>query len=319
MNYYGLLIAVCLATLFLAAAAGAVMSAAAEGLLVRASRRGGWTPQTRARALFVCRMAPLVAGVAVTFAWILPAFLALEPARTAERIGIRLAVLATLGGLAVVFAIARVALLWWRSAKLARRWMSEAVPLHATAACTGHSIYEVASAGGLVATAGVLRPRVFVSAEVVRALSEAELAAAIAHEAGHISGADNLKRLLLRAATLRRSAAERLWIDSSEMAADDAALTRGAPAIELASALVKVARLKRAAMCEQYAISSLVPAGMDTALARRVRRLTESTGRAHARSRRFGALWVVVAMAIVAMALQPAVLQVAHELIERLV
>ncbi len=96
----------------------------------------------------------------------------------------------------------------------------------------------------------MLRPRLFVASQVFGALTPEELAAALAHERGHVEGHDNLKRALLQAgedallhAPLGRSL-RRAWQSESEMAADEFAAAAGpAAALDLASAIVKISKL----------------------------------------------------------------------------
>ena len=94
-------------------------------------------------------------------------------------------------------------------------------------------------------TAGLLRPVVYVSAELAEWLSEAELRAVLAHEGAHVARRDPLRLSVLRffACTLfwipalRRLAAD--VADEAEVQADDAA-AREHP-LELASAILSVA------------------------------------------------------------------------------
>ena len=97
-----------------------------------------------------------------------------------------------------------------------------------------------------MALVGIVRPRLFVAAQVVEALTPVELQAVLAHETGHLEARDNLKRMALRfLPTLgwRRLAAslEERWEAAAEAEAD----RRTGPdsALDLASALLKVARL----------------------------------------------------------------------------
>jgi Zn-dependent protease with chaperone function len=94
-------------------------------------------------------------------------------------------------------------------------------------------------------TAGLLRPVVYVSAELAEWLSDAELRAVLAHEGAHVARRDPLRLSVLRffACTLfwipalRRLAAD--VADEAEVQADDAA-ARDHP-LELASAILSVA------------------------------------------------------------------------------
>jgi Zn-dependent protease with chaperone function len=94
-------------------------------------------------------------------------------------------------------------------------------------------------------TAGLLRPLVYVSAELAEWLSDAELRAVLAHEGAHVARRDPLRLSVLRffacmlfwIPALRRLAAD--VADEAEVQADDAA-AREHP-LELASAILNVA------------------------------------------------------------------------------
>jgi hypothetical protein len=95
---------------------------------------------------------------------------------------------------------------------------------------------------------GFFRAKVFISSVVLEMLTPGELAAALAHEMAHVSFSDNLKQMLFGICTpprwLEIESEKAAWVSASELAADDAALDRGASALDLAGALVKMARLK---------------------------------------------------------------------------
>ncbi|MFN2578570.1 MAG: M48 family metalloprotease, partial [Pyrinomonadaceae bacterium] len=79
----------------------------------------------------------------------------------------------------------------------------------------------------IIAIVGTFRPRLFIAREVLLSLNQEELAAAIAHECGHLSARDNLKRTLLRICrdTLLLvpfgRAVDRAWAECAESAADE--------------------------------------------------------------------------------------------------
>ncbi|MEO6392138.1 MAG: M56 family metallopeptidase, partial [Pyrinomonadaceae bacterium] len=102
----------------------------------------------------------------------------------------------------------------------------------------------------LIAVVGILRPRMFVAVKVLDHLDPAELAAAIAHEQGHLLAADNFKRVVIdfcAAFAWWMPGLNRLrtrWAEAAELAADEyAAAGSSAKPLNLASALVKLARL----------------------------------------------------------------------------
>jgi hypothetical protein len=104
---------------------------------------------------------------------------------------------------------------------------------------------------GLACTVGLLRPRVFVDPEVAASLDESELRAVVEHERAHASHRDPLRIWLgqivtdlqwpLPAATVRWHA----WRRELELRRDDDARAAGVQGADLASAILKVARLSR--------------------------------------------------------------------------
>jgi Zn-dependent protease with chaperone function len=90
----------------------------------------------------------------------------------------------------------------------------------------------------------------FIASHVLETLSDEELAAAIAHEYGHLAAQDNFKRSVMR---ISRAALliipcgrwlDRTWSEASESAADEYAAQRSSQvALDLASALVRIARM----------------------------------------------------------------------------
>ncbi len=75
-------------------------------------------------------------------------------------------------------------------------------------------------------------------------LTASELQTALQHEVAHVRRRDNLKKLLLRFVAFPGMAAlEAAWLEATEMAADDAAVSNAAEALDLAAALLKLSRL----------------------------------------------------------------------------
>jgi hypothetical protein len=102
--------------------------------------------------------------------------------------------------------------------------------------------------GPLALTVGVLRPRVYLSARLLDALSPAELAAVLGHEQTHCRRRDALRLLAaellsgLHLPLVRRHLLADLNL-ATERACDEAAARGGAGRLGVASALLKVARL----------------------------------------------------------------------------
>jgi len=138
----------------------------------------------------------------------------------------------------------------------------------------------------VVAVVGSLRPRLFIARTVIETLSQEELTAALAHETGHMIARDNLKRGLLRACrdVLTLLPCGRFldghWSEAAEAAADEYAASAGkGVALDLAAALVKIARLVPAGATPIVPAGALLIGNNIGAIAWRVHRLTELAGR----------------------------------------
>jgi beta-lactamase regulating signal transducer with metallopeptidase domain len=133
------------------------------------------------------------------------------------------------------------------TANLTADWLRQCKPIQ----IEGIDIetYQIEHAFPLIGIVGFLRPRVFVASQVFEFLTPDEIAAAVAHENGHLAARDNLKRGLMQACsdTLliipSGRSLDKAWSEASEEAADENAARQGnRVALDLASALVKIAR-----------------------------------------------------------------------------
>lgn len=242
------LLCICL-TLSALLAVNALASALAcvvwRALAPRVRGRGAGS---RARLLFALRVSPPAAAAALAFALIIPSYLLYEPHDSGEEAGVKLLAIACVSAAGVLLAAWRVARTWAATRRITRDWMRHAEPFEVEGARV--PAFSIRHSFPVIAVIGVLRPRLFVAAQVFDALTPEELAAALAHERGHVEGRDNLKRALLQAgedallrAPLGRSL-RREWQRESEMAADEYAAAAGAEAaLDLASAIVKISKL----------------------------------------------------------------------------
>jgi Zn-dependent protease with chaperone function len=262
-------------------------------------------------ALYGLRVAPLVAATAIVGLLVIPSFLYLEPLETGESLSVTALGFAFGGIVVLVAGTVSVLLACWRTARF-------------VAACTtaggvqkprlDSAAIEISGPAPILAVAGAYQPKVLVSRELRRLLAPGEMQAAIQHELAHINRHDNLKKLVLRFARFPFLAGlELTWLNAAELAADDAAATSEAAAIDLASALLKVAgksnvRLPDLAM-------SLAPEG-DSALRVRVERLL-SWKPGSGRQSSFSNLWkpAVLAVLLFAISYSP-LLRHVHELTE---
>jgi hypothetical protein len=274
------LLCICLVLAVMFAVLALATLACAPLLKLLAGRVHRLRPGTASHLLFIVRALPLVLGITASLGLALPAFLEFEPYSTREMPGPVLWLLAGLG-FCIVLAIA-----WrcWRilrlTLRLQRSWLKNARPLGIDLG--GIPVFCVHDSASLVAVAGIFVSRIFVSQDVVAALNQAELKAALSHELAHIDTGDNLRQLVLKVTRapefLRsRSNIDSLWASMSELAADERALARGASPLDLSSALVKVGRLTFQRRPALLAASHLVDGCGSATLARagRLRDLLE--------------------------------------------
>jgi beta-lactamase regulating signal transducer with metallopeptidase domain len=287
----------------------AMATAAVRVFAERVLRRAGAMPASRAaRFLFAVRMLPMVVGIFCVAALCVPSYLRFEPEAAGEEAGAVALIAAGFGLALIVFAIGRALRAVWQTSSAIRRWEATGV-----AKMVGDTrVIEVAGAGRLVALVGVARPRLIVSKDAAAVLDREQLDAAIRHEMGHASAFDNWKRLaILLAPGFFLSKIERAWKQFAEWAADDRA---GRP-LELAEALVRVARLNPGARPPALS-TSLLRESED--LAARVERLLSD--REPLALRRISpwriALGAVVVIGL--MAIGPVTLEWVHGILERL-
>ncbi|HJW99986.1 MAG TPA: M56 family metallopeptidase [Terriglobales bacterium] len=236
---------------------------AAAWRLVR--KRAAWN----AGMLYVLRIAPVGVAIGVVGVLVIPSFLYLEPFGTGESFGLPALTLA-FGGIAVVAAgIASMLFASWRTARFVAACQKIG---HIEVTGSRMLAIEIAAATPILVIAGAYEPRLLISEELRRILEVGEMQAAIQHELAHITRRDNLKKLVLRAIRFPfLSGVERDWVQAAEIAADEAAVSNESTALDLASALIKVASQSHTALLPDIAMS-LVPYE-ESALRLRVERL----------------------------------------------
>jgi beta-lactamase regulating signal transducer with metallopeptidase domain len=198
-----------------------------------------------ADVLFALRMFPLVVATGVTLALAVPSFLLLEPRAVEEPMGVVLVVLG-LGGVMVVLAgmwnAAAALVRAWRTVE---RWSSEGrVGSRDVDFRDSVAVRRISWAAPPLTAAGILRASVWLSRAAEFVLTERELETALRHEVVHVRRRDNLRKLLLRlVASPGMAQLECAWREATEMAADDAAVSSAAEALDLAAAVIKLSRL----------------------------------------------------------------------------
>jgi Zn-dependent protease with chaperone function len=324
--FYELAVFLCLAVLFIVMAGTSLVSAAALWAATRSSRL--LAPISRANLLFALRVLPLFLAVLFTVGFALPAFLRFEPRSSGEAMSWHLPVLAALGAVALSAIVVRALTVLRATSRAQRQWLAnarlmklEGVPL---------PIYCMDAPSPLLAVTGIFRPRIFVARAVAEVLSSKELSAAIAHEMAHVTALDNLKQFVLKISRPPRwlkifSKSDAVWLNASEMAADEGALAKGASSLELSSALVKVGRMSRQVSVNSLvAASHLLPVTAESSLAMRVTHLQdllENDRQPIARRSTGGAFWIgsFAAVALAYLVCMNAILPWMHEALEFLV
>lgn len=146
-------------------------------------------------------------------------------------------------GLAVVTVAGDVPRRLWQARGVARALEALATPAPAAGAW-----HVVDMEGPLALTAGVIRPRIYLSSRLVDTLSPAELAAVVGHEQAHRRRRDTLRQLAAEMLTrlhlppIRRRLLADLAL-ASERACDEEAALASSGRLCVAGTLLKVARL----------------------------------------------------------------------------
>lgn len=275
-------ICVSLAALFALTFCG---SAAAAGFW-RASApfTRGWSARSRSRALFALSVMPIAVAASAVTGYVVPAYLVHEPRDTDEEVGVLIFAAACLSCTGLLLCAKRVAATWLATRGLRRKWMRGAVPV----ALPGVSFpaYRIRHEFPVVAVLGAFRPKLFIAEQLFRELSPEELRAACAHERGHLAAGDNLKhatmRVLQEAVPLFNVGASLTgaWRVEAEAAADEFAAAEGPrSALDLASAILKIARLApEGATPTRVAAAAAHLLGEEGGVAERVRRLLQLAG-----------------------------------------
>jgi Zn-dependent protease with chaperone function len=324
-----LLLALLLAINATATMAAAGLSRLGKRLLWRSSAR------TRAEILFVMRIGPPVISIVALSAFMIPSYLIYEPHKTEEFVSWKLGTLAALSAVGVALAIWRGVRSWLATRSLLKQWLATSTPIQLDAIAV--PTFVVQHSFPIIAVVGALRPRLFIAHQVLDSLSQEELAAAIAHECGHLAAHDNFKRSVMR---ISRAALllipcgrslDRAWSAASESAADEHAAERSSlVALNLASALVRIAKMipKGQQQIMPASVSAFLSDDEDTPRVKlRVRRLVELAGAdprqlgSSAPLFRFMPWFVLTALVITGVSIEsrPQVLAAVHTFLEQVV
>jgi beta-lactamase regulating signal transducer with metallopeptidase domain len=207
--------------------------------------------------LFTLRLFPLVSATIVTAVLTVPSFLLFEPRGIDEPVG-EIPLALTLCGVALgIFGIVNAGLAMSKASRAISGWARDAQPIETGSIEIGPIeaesmrikrepvlVLRIAQSAPAMIAAGIAHPMVLVSGAAESQLSIRELRSALKHEVAHVRRRDNLKKLVLRFVVFPGMAAlESAWLEATEMAADDAAVSNAGEALDLAAALIKLSRL----------------------------------------------------------------------------
>lgn len=300
------------------------------GLLLRAMRHAvlgvaaQLRPRTATRFLLAVRLFPSAFGVLIVAGLCVPSYLSLEPVADAEDVGLWCLAAAVLGTAVWITSISRAVRSIIKSIQqehyFKRAGIIKSLP------GTDSPAVVIDGRDPVFALAGIVRPCLFVSRQVVSVLSDDQLSSAMRHEEAHKTSRDNLKRLLIVLApdilpfVRGLQSIERGWAKFTEWAADDEAV-EGNPqrSVSLATAIVQVARLGGSTQPMPFMASLL---GADQDLAERVDRLLAIKTPAGAPRRgvlTLGASGIAVLFGAASwLVAQPATLSGVHRLLEQM-
>lgn len=221
---------------------------AAAGWRVLEGPANRWSARMRARIVFALRVGPPALALFTVIGLVIPAYLVHEPHSTDEVVSSKLGALAFISALGVGLALWRGLKSWLATRRLLRQWLEGAEPIRI--AGVNIPAFRIEHPFPIIAVVGSIRPRLFVATRVLESLSEEEMQAAIAHESGHLEARDNLRRILVRACRDMLTiipcgrSLDHAWTENAEAAADECAASHGSVvALNLASALIEIARM----------------------------------------------------------------------------
>jgi Zn-dependent protease with chaperone function len=191
--------------------------------------------------LFALRMFPLVSAAVITAAFTVPSFLLLEPRAIDEPIGDIPFTLGVCGAVLGIFGLVNAGLAIRKASRTISTWTSDAQPVESRSPVP---VLRISQAVPAMTAVGIIRPRVLLSVVAEFLLTGNEMQSALNHEIAHVRRRDNLKKLLLRFVAFPGvDGLESAWLEATEMAADDAAVSNAGQALDLAAALIKLSRL----------------------------------------------------------------------------
>jgi Zn-dependent protease with chaperone function len=283
-------------------------------------------PRSESRFWLLVGLAPALMGISTALLVAAPGYLRFEPRDTHEQITVRMCLLAAFSLLLFLISVTRSAWVLLKTRRVSDCLRRSGRPL--SVGELPYEAFEVPAASGISIVMGIRNPTLFFSRAVLDSLSAPEFEAVLRHEQAHVKAGDNAVSLLLEggfllsANPLFANLVRPRWLESTEMAADGAAVRDEKDAFEMLAALVKVARLREGTSIVAGLGCSFVPPERQSRLRRRIEQLriiadgnsgaTEAPGRGLA----FG--FAAVAFLATATAMLPSAMVWAHRVLETL-
>ena len=191
-----------------------------------------------ALALFIMRVSPFAVSAGISLFLALPSFLLLERHSLDEDFGTF--GLSACALIILAAGIYRVLTAEARTRRVVSAFLEDAVGVDDNAITPTVILAQSVTPLMLV---GVRAPRILISSSACEVLSDGEMQAAVRHETAHSRSRDNLKKAVLNCLPFPGMASlEEAWHEASEVAADEGAVSSRAQALDLAAALIKLAR-----------------------------------------------------------------------------
>lgn len=294
---------------------------------IMSSRIGNLSVNVRGQILFGLCILPAVAALVGVSVFLIPGYLRHEPAASGELVSGKIGLIAIAGVFGVLVALYRVLKTSIATRRLMSNWLSDSVEISLPGIDV--PIHRFRHQFPVIAVIGILRPKMFVAEQVLEVLDRNELAAAVAHEYGHLRANDNFKSMLLRVCRDLLilpfgKDIDKAWAENSESAADAHAARAGrSTALDLASALVKIARIVPAHATPAMPAGAFFIEEQNVDVTSRVRRLVHSSDKQSiSRSGISGLasasyLWIILLTILAMLAiLDPRVLTSTHHAVE---
>jgi hypothetical protein len=278
----------------------AALTAVVTLAAIAAAHAAGAAIVSRGAGPFARATAPMIAALAVGIG-------------IGERIGALLPIAAAMGAGLLAIWLARVVRMLVASRRLTRAWGRSSTPLDDGR--WGMPALRIDTGAPVVAVAGLLRPRLFIDRSVLDLCTAGELDAIAAHERAHVRRRDNVRRLLVGACAGPHSAAAADWRASAEHLADRSAAASPRSAVDLAAALVKLARAGRSPARHDAILSTVHDGG---SLESRVRHLLALDARAATSGHGATPMWLSLAC-LLGLPAAPPLLRSVHHALELLV